>query len=225
MFFTALLCLLQDSELKDQVRQARLVFTAEAQESKDGWVRVKLGAVLKHPENTDSEVSDQMDLKMAPLEAGKRYFVFAGEVLTNDPIRKLGKCSARPFEAKLEDRIPELVIEIKVERLIAEAELIIAGKVDSIKREEAPGGPLSEHDALMTLATIRVDSVLKGKLKDKSVSLSFSASRDVMWFQSPKFAKGDEGIWIMGKKREVLDPLRFHPKAKLDWIRGLLPKK
>ena len=45
---------------------------------------------------------------------------------------------------------------------------------------------VSEHDPRWWEATIEVEAFLKGRAREKTVTMLFPSSRDVMWYASPK---------------------------------------
>lgn len=55
----------------------------------------------------------------------------------------------------------------------------------------------SEHDPQIKKAIIEIKSVLKGKLIEKRVTVNYSSSDDVMWYNSPKLIKGQEGVFLL----------------------------
>jgi hypothetical protein len=126
--------------------------------------------------------------------------------------------------------------DMDVQRAIRTASLIVAGKVAGVKkRVEEANQPSpesgSEHDPQWREAEIIVDSVEKGDAKLKKVVVVYPGSKDVMWYKSPKFTAGQEGIWILHKNQmkglkvkdyTALDPADFQPKAKVERVRQLI---
>lgn len=126
--------------------------------------------------------------------------------------------------------------DMDVQRAIRTASLIVAGKVAGVKKhvEEAKTPPPesgSEHDPQWREAEIVVDSVEKGNAKLKKVVVLFPGSKDVMWYKSPRFTAGQEGVWMLHKNQmkglnvkdyTALDPADFQPKAKLERVRQMI---
>jgi hypothetical protein len=137
-----------------------------------------------------------------------------------------------PQEIDAEDRI--MRDEALSER-IANASVIVAGKVVATRPLGIPD-PLtvSEHTPLWTEATISVTGVEKGSLTASEVTILYPESRDILWYQVPKFQIGQEGVWLLQRKpieglaREeftALHPLDFHAPDAVGRIRDLLRTK
>lgn len=90
----------------------------------------------------------------------------------------------------------------KLRDLVKEADVVVAGRVLSLKRLEPLVKVESEHDPLWTEAEIEVEENLKGDSgSTRRVKITFAASNDIMWVRSPKFVRGQAGIWLL--RREV----------------------
>jgi hypothetical protein len=78
------------------------------------------------------------------------------------------------------------------------AALVVWGTVveTNIKIEKIPGLE-SEHDPEFRKAIIQIKEVLKGQTTEKRVEVIYASSEDVMWHNSPKLAKGQEGIFLL----------------------------
>src|SRR5215467_15119388 len=59
--------------------------------------------------------------------------------------------------------------------------------------------PVSEHDPKWRDAVVEVDDVHKGKHTKKKVIVRFPASKDVMWYNAPKFHPGQQGHFMLQK--------------------------
>jgi len=88
---------------------------------------------------------------------------------------------------------------------------------------------------MFSRAVLRIDQSLRGDAPDKEVTFIFATSRDVHWFRSPKFNKGDTGAFFLkpaekdikglaGMKDELvlLDARDYYPASKIDLIRSLM---
>ncbi len=76
------------------------------------------------------------------------------------------------------------------------AEQVVHGRVVSVE----PAGieePKSEHMANWRKATVEVQTVIKGQPSTKTVTFFFPSSRDEMWMDAPRFAVGQEGVWLL----------------------------
>ena len=61
--------------------------------------------------------------------------------------------------------------------------------------------PPSEHDPKYREAVVQIGEALKGNLPGKTVVVIFAASKDVLWYNSPKFKEGQEGTFILHKEQ------------------------
>lgn len=120
--------------------------------------------------------------------------------------------------------------EKTVKERLSETELIVSGRVLKIRESDVPMG-LTEHDPNWHEAEIRIEKILKGNITQRTVTIMFSKSDDVMWYQAPKFETGAEGLWLLrpfvfgGQKLKypaVVDSKDFYPKADLPMIERLL---
>ena len=111
---------------------------------------------------------------------------------------------------------------------LAEAELVIVGKVEQTKKESPPDHVQRdrEHDPDWHEAIIRVIDFVKGQSDQKTIRLFYPNSTDVRWYKSPKFRVSQEGIWILRRKEigeyTALDPMDFQRTDQLERIRRLL---
>jgi hypothetical protein len=102
----------------------------------------------------------------------------------------------------------------EVEHRVASADAVVVGKVATVRlpasdlprraargaaaaMASAPRGPISEHDPQWREAVIQVERVAKGRSAAREVVVRFPASDDVRWFRAPKFAPGDQGVFIL----------------------------
>jgi hypothetical protein len=102
----------------------------------------------------------------------------------------------------------------EVEERVASADTVVVGRVAAVRLPASelppratrgaaaalaspPRGPISEHDPQWREAVIRVERVAKGRSAGKEVVVRFPASDDVRWFRAPKFAPGDQGVFIL----------------------------
>ena len=114
---------------------------------------------------------------------------------------------------------------------------VVTGRVLDIKKLGDLATSVSEHNADWHYADIAVGSVLKSTalapVPGTRLRVYFPASRDIAWYTSPKFQKGQTGIWILRpagakvKERDAdakasLDPLDFQPLSQLKKVKDLL---
>ena len=93
---------------------------------------------------------------------------------------------------------------------LAAANRVFRGKVEEVRplttddrNREAAG----EHDPEWQVATVRVVSPIRRARENETVLVIFPASRDIVWFNSPKLKVGDELIFITHKPKEAELPL------------------
>jgi hypothetical protein len=110
---------------------------------------------------------------------------------------------------------------------LASAAAVVSGRVGDIRpagRSEAAG----EHSASWVLATLAVDTTLKGR---PAAAVYFAADADEFWAEAPKLAPGEEGIFLLQTPVDgdvpagayvVVNPLDVLTKDQLDRVRGLL---
>ncbi len=67
--------------------------------------------------------------------------------------------------------------------------------------------PPSEHDPEWHVASVLAITPLRGGAKDTLVTIIFPASRDIMWFNSPKLHPGMEAIFIAHRPEREQDAL------------------
>lgn len=126
-----------------------------------------------------------------------------------------------------------LVSDEDLQKHIADAELVIAGKVSEVRTPIEPRKrrPITEHDPQWREAVVEVEAVMKGSESLKKVVILFPGTLDVAWVGVPRFKVGQQGIWIVRKEPEteteayaVKDPLDFHPRTQLERVRQLIRK-
>lgn len=81
---------------------------------------------------------------------------------------------------------------------LKKAVLVVRGVVVEANIDiEEPPGIESEHDPEFRKAVIEIKEVLKGQTTERRVEVFYSSSDDVMWYSSPKLAKGQEAIFLL----------------------------
>lgn len=102
---------------------------------------------------------------------------------------------------------------------LAIAEMVFRGTVESVRPLEAteasdtnrPNGPArelrDEHDPDWQVAQVRVTSTVRGAQNGALVPVVFPASRDIIWFNSPKLRTGEEVLVLGHRPQEEELPL------------------
>jgi len=121
----------------------------------------------------------------------------------------------------------------------------LAGAAAADKPAPTTSGPISEHDPAWREAVIAVQEVEKGATDRANIVIRFPSSDDVQWHRAPKFAVGQEGVFLLhekqtqpvmtarglelaaapGEAEEVylaLDPADFQPAQQLPVVRTLI---
>ena len=86
---------------------------------------------------------------------------------------------------------------------LATTEAVVVGRVTSVYAAKIPR-LLSEHDPDWYVAIVQVESVMKGQLAGREVSVLFPHSDDVQWKKSPKFKEGQRGVWLLHRNQARL---------------------
>ena len=97
-------------------------------------------------------------------------------------------------------RARQKMADENLQQELATAEAVIVGKVVSVRAAEIPH-LRTEHDPDWYEARVLVASVLKGKLPEREVTVLFAQSEDPMWYDSPKFREGQQGIWLLHRNQ------------------------
>lgn len=134
------------------------------------------------------------------------------------------------------ERIAQERLNIQNDSLRAElkrAKLVVQGIVieTSLKDERYPPFE-TEHDPAFRKAVIEIKEVIKGDLTEKRIDVYYSSSDDVMWSNSPKLMKDQEGIFLLQvnqapplfkmKGYTTLDKRDVQPNENLTRIQELL---
>lgn len=122
-----------------------------------------------------------------------------------------------------------LSVELKRARIVVLGIIVETG----IKDENVP--PFgSEHDPEFRKASIEIKEVLKGDISENLIDVYYASSVDVMWSESPKPTKDQEGIFLLHldqapaifKMRDytMLDIRDIQPNENLANVKSLLNK-
>lgn len=81
---------------------------------------------------------------------------------------------------------------------VAGSDLIVRGFVSDVRTVTPIVPRVSEHDPDWHEAVVTVDSVTKGSVPAAAdVVVAFPLSRDVIWYNAPKFSVGQRGVWLL----------------------------
>lgn len=114
---------------------------------------------------------------------------------------------------------------------LATSEAVVSARVVSVHASKIPHLG-TEHDPDWYEAQLAVQSVIKGNLQSREVTLLFPHSNDVMWHRSPKFKEGQQGIFLLHRNQArlpgienqltALNPLDFRPLEELNRVQRLV---
>ena len=154
-------------------------------------------------------------------------------------VKEVPNVQVKNLQDGLKDKIAKERINIHNDSLQVElkrAVLVIRGVViESDIRGKENNSRESEHNPEYKRAVIQVQTVLKGQTTSKQVNVYYSSSDDVMWSNSPKLTKGQEGIFLLQVRQgpsifpvngyTVLDNRDVQSPNNLQTILGLLKKQ
>lgn len=139
----------------------------------------------------------------ASVKAGDQSVFFTTVVLLGETLGvvEVGRRTGPPADLRAEVATARgQVVAEEVRARVAASGLAVSGRVLSAKAAAGPGlsgGVASEHDPQWQEAVVEVQKVLHGQLVDKTVSVWFPGSLDVMWARAPKLGAGLEGAWLL----------------------------
>lgn len=191
---------------------------------------VEVDEIFKGQENFKSFKGRKITIKLKDPKSsveGNKYIFFTKGWIFGESIGvvEIGNKPVAPStnlkEVQTEvNKVEQTEDDKQLVKRLSAAELVVSGKIINITRfkveEEA-----TEHSPEWQKAEIKVDKVIKGTSTSETVSILFAGSNDVMWYDSPKFKKDEEGIWLLksyefaGRKLEfrvVVDKKDFYLK-------------
>lgn len=204
---------------------------------------VRVEQVLRAPVTFDDFTDREVTVELATTSGAKEglravffttSWVYAQSLALVEvgrmPPANMGRLRKQIAEAGR--NIPDDALRVRLRR----ANLVIVGRVVATGEAEPPRRlPITEHAPDWSEAIVEVEQVEKGKPPKDRVTVLFPKSVDEMWIESPKFERGQEGIWILQRNQQergwplmrvpgltALDPLDFRPKTELHRIRTLL---
>ncbi len=176
----------------------------------------------------------------APARKGQQAVFFtvgwvSGEGLAvqeigRQPATDVGMMRKQMDETEQRDELAAL------RKRVGEAEAVVVGKIAETQPfgdEELPPG--SEHDPLWRLAVVVVERAEKGDVKDgERLTFAYAASDDVMWFRAPKPETGQQGVFLLHRRRleerdetalAVVEPIDVRPTEELERIRSVIGQR
>ncbi len=188
---------------------------------------VRVDQMIDGPESLGDHSGKEVTIELREPAAVKegRSFVFFTHIGLFGRTLGLREVEHRPGDlnpAELRKQVAAVRSQIRDDRLaerIKTADLVVLGRVAEIKPLERREPIESEHDPEWRVATIQVESSVKGQ-PDKTLRIVYPASRDVAWFRAPKPVVGREAIWILRRRKLPSVPeeafTAFEPEDVLD---------
>jgi hypothetical protein len=174
-------------------------------------------------------------LQPRELTRGDQAVFFTNGIVFGEhlEVKEVGHLPAPSDRAKMRSDLAALRAGAKEETLKARLETSVAVVTGTVRRIRplVQTGPKSEHAPDWAAALIAVESIEKGSLTRKTVTVYFPRSTDERWLRSPKFHSGEQGVWILHREGKyglptaaftALNPTDFHPFAERRRIRQLL---
>jgi hypothetical protein len=136
--------------------------------------------------------------------------------------------------AAMKQQVAEAAERRAIQERATLAELVLSGVVTDIRPLESAVARDTEHAPDFRVARLKPERALKGKPPGE-VEFVFANSKDVQWFQAPKFRNGDRGIFFLQRPSQdaarmgvsstrytVLHPLDFRPARDLQAVEAAL---
>jgi hypothetical protein len=252
---TSLPAAAQSQVTQDLVNQSTVIFKGRVEKAGASNLKILAASnqtVLVHVEEVLSVAKTMTDLKGATvtvqlkepdsLKEGATAIFFTTGWLSgeNVALKEIAHLPSEVSTASLQAKIATLQArgsDQKLQARIQRSAMVFEGRVVAARPLQAAGPRSnSEHDPDWWTADIEVQSVLKGPASgDKRVSLLFAHSNDVMWYRSPKFKEGEQGVWIASAYKPgglfplerapplaVVNPLDYQPATQRARVQRLV---
>ena len=203
-------------------------------------VVVAVDEVLQAPATLGDFTGQEITVQLSQpnsVKAGQRLVFFTNGWLYGKSlaVTEAGRLQTNASADTLRKQIAaanQRLADQALQQRLAQAELVVVGKVAAVRRsEQARRDFISEHEPDWWEAQLQIESVERGQTPQRNVTILYSNSTDVMWFNSPKFKVDQDGIWILRRNQKTgiqvngltaLDSEDFLPRTQLDRVRRLL---
>ncbi len=210
---------------------------------------VRVNAVIRAPQALRRFAGQLITVELTStegIEIGVRYVFFArpkifADTLVVTEIGRQSETGVAAEEGGLQDSLTRLATAALTNRL-QQAEAVVTGRVAVVRPSQLVAAtpelqrPISEHDPQWSEAVVEVNSVISGTVSASGpITILFPASIDVAWYQAPKYAAGQEGVFLLhsdqvpaaaaevtGPTFTTLHPQDFHPAEVEARIRALV---
>ncbi len=186
----------------------------------DRTVVASVDQIVEAPPNLAKLTGQKVTVQLSgrkKVKRGEQMIFHAISWIYGDSIalRSLSEEAVKPAHmtmlAAAQDPVAQHHQRVKEDRF-KQADLVVSGKVVAVRLPEEPESnvkttflaqptskPVSEHDPKWREAVVEIDDVHKGAHQKKQVVVRFPASKDVMWYHSPKFQPGQQGFFMLHK--------------------------
>lgn len=212
--------MLKEKQLKEYTSASTFIFTGKVLKTKaalikdiitDNTIVMQIDQVITAPAMFSGITNQQVTVRFkklpADIKAGKSITVFTngwifGDTLAVDAVGYTTVTEHTGLAKMAQQSRSDDGDKAMKERLDS-ASLSVMGKVTKVTKSKKTLSHISEHDPNWHEATIKVDSVIKGKKTTKQVKVLFPQSDDVRWRMINKYKEGQDGIWMLqpGKKQ------------------------
>jgi len=227
--------------------------TTAAVAATDLTATVRVNEVVRAPQALRRYAGQLVTVELSTGEgaqAGASFMFFTRPKLFADTlvVTELGRqpiaaAAAAAGAADARDALARVATAALTARLQA-ADAVIAGRVAVVRPSTLAAAtpemqrPISEHDPQWSEAVVEVTSVVSGTVSpDAPVTVLFPASIDVAWYQAPKYAAGQSGVFLLhseqvpaaapeitGPTFTTLHPQDFHAAELEPQIRSLVER-
>jgi hypothetical protein len=173
----------------------------------------------------------------APSAEGESRVFFTDVVSLGDEVvvRELAQRDASDATMRDAAEGVRIAAERPIAERVADAELVVTGRVTAARRIAEEEEPASEHDPEWAIARVAIESVLKGRSSRRTVEVLFASSLDIAWYRSPKLNEGASGVFILRRRDkdeapaeveenvyQATHPLDFLPHDRLDDVQRMI---
>jgi hypothetical protein len=232
-------------------RQAAFVFKGTVQKLKAATMTtvpvtartaiVRVDEIIQAPKLLMGYVGKAITLQLEPghkVKEGAAALFYTNNLLFGEGIAAqaightdLGPVNTASAARSAAERSPVETTETReLQAHLADADMIVTGKVLSVSLASEPAGRasrgadasttttsrMSEHSARWREAVVAVSQVDKGQPTVKQLVVRFPGSDDVAWANAPKFQPGQEGVFILRKTTPEKGASKSQLKAAKD---------
>jgi hypothetical protein len=175
----------------------------------ENTVVVRVDEVIDQPAKVALRAGDTVTVQVldpAPLGSGVQAtfytqgWIFGEGVAVREVGHELVVQAAGVAQGQDAQTIRQQRQDEQLRARIAAADMVMLGRVvtvgPSTLSQFQAARPITEHDARWQEAVIEVETGIKGVGDAQRVVVRFPTSMDVQWFNAPRFAAGQEGVFI-----------------------------